>query len=455
MSKLEETIIDNLICNEEYSRAALPFIQKDYFESWTEQQLFKIISAFIETYNRLPTREVMSIAAEKLGGLTENQYKDIKDRVDNINWEKSDNLQYLLDETEKYCQDRAIYNAITESIQIITDEGKSNVGRGQIPNLLTDALSVSFDTHIGHDFIDNAEERYDFYHKQEARIPFDIDLLNKITKGGLPRKSLSVLMAESGLGKTLFMCHFAAANLIQNKNVLYITLEMSEERIAERIDANLLNVTCSELAEMPKEMYLKKMERLKEKVKGKLIIKEYPTTSASAAHFRHLLTELKLKKKFVPDIIYVDYINICASSKTKIGNNMGSYGYIKSIAEEIRALAVEFDVAIVSATQSNKSGYNSTDLDATNVAESIGLLHTLDLLLGIIGTEELENMNQIMIKQIKNRYNDVSYNRRFVLGIDRPRMRLYNVENSAQEDIHESGFDKNSEKSHDFSSLNF
>ena len=452
--KLEQTIINNLICNEEYSRKVLPFIHKEYFETDTEKHLFKIVGSFIDTYNKLPSKEVMAIAVEKLNGLTEDQYKGLKDRVDGMESITPDNVEWLLDETEKYCQDRAVYNAIMESIQIITDDGK-NVGRGEIPELLTQALAVSFDSNIGHDFIENAEERYEFYHKKESRIPFDIDLLNKITKGGLPNKTLSLLIAQPGLGKTAFMCHFAAANLSMNKNVLYISMEMSEERIAERIDANLLNVTMDELAEMPRDTYIKKIDRLKEKVKGKLIVKEYPTSSASSAHFRHLINELKLKKNFVPDIVYIDYINICASSRTKMGNTVNSYTYIKSIAEELRGLAVEFNIPIFSAAQVNRSGYNNSELEATDIAESAGLIHTVDLLLGLIGTEELEDMNQIMVKQLKNRYNDLSNPRRFVLGIDRAKMKLYNVESSAQEDIHESGFDKKPDNKRDFSKLKF
>lgn len=454
MSKIEESIINNLISNEEYSRKALPFIRREYFEADTEKNLFKIISAFVDTYNKLPSKEVLHIAVEKLNGLTEDQYKALKDRVNNIDPIKVDNIEWLLDETEKYCQDRAVYNAIMESIQIITDDGK-NVGRGEIPELLTQALSVSFDTNIGHDFLENAEQRFEFYHQQEVRIPFDLELLNRITKGGLPKKTLTVLMASSGLGKSLFMCHFAAANLMQNKNVLYISMEMSEEQIAERIDANLMNISIDDMMALPKEAYLKKIDRIKEKAKGKLIVKQYPTSSAHSAHFRHLINELKLKKNFIPDIIYVDYINICASSRTKIGGSVNSYSYIKSITEELRGLAVEFNVPIVSATQSNRDGYANSDVDMTNISESMGLVHTVDILLALIGTEELENMNQIMVKQLKNRYNDISNPRRFVLGIDRSKMKLYNVESSAQEDIHESGYEKPADNKRDFSKLKF
>lgn len=450
--KIEQTIVNNLICNEEYSRKALPFLELDYFTSNTEKQLFKIVNAFIDTYNKLPTKEVMAVAVDKLKGLTEDQYKEVKERIDTLVDIQPENTEWLLTETEKHCQDRAIYNAIMDSIEIM-DNKKKDIGRGAIPELLSKALSVSFDTNIGHDFYENVSDRYDFYHRKEARLPFDIDLLNKITKGGLTRKTLNVLAAASGVGKTALMCHFAASNLSLGKNVLYISMEMSEERIAERIDANLLNMTMDELELLPKDVYVKKIERMKEKVAGRLIIKEYPTSSAGAAHFRHLLNELRLKKNFVPDVVYIDYLNICASTRMKMGGSVNSYTYVKSIAEELRALAVEFNLPIISATQLNRDGYNNSDVDLTNTSESMGLVHTVDLMLGLISTEELEDMNQIMIKQLKNRYNDLSQHRKFVVGIDRGKMKIYNLEDKAQEDVHDSGFQKQSDGKKDFSGL--
>lgn len=439
--KIEETINNNLICNEEYARKAIPFIELDYFSSQTEKQLFKITNAFLETYNKLPTKEVMAIAVDKLKGLSEDQYKELTSRISGLTELKPENTEWLLEETEKYCQDRAVYNAIMDSIQII-DNKKKDIGRGSIPELLIKALGVSFDTNIGHDYIEDAESRYEFYHKEDLRIPFDVDLLNKITKGGLKKKTFNILLAASGVGKSALMCHFAANNLSQGKNVLYITMEMSEEEISKRIDANRMNVTMDDLEIMPKDIFLKKIDNIKKKGVGRLIVKEYPTSSAGAGHFRHLLNELKLKKNFVPDIVYIDYINICSSSRMKMGGSVNSYTYIKSIAEELRALAVEYNIPIVSATQSNRDGYESSDMDLTNTSESMGLVHTVDLMIALISTEELENLGQIMIKQLKNRYSDLNNHRRFVVGIDRSRMKLYDVDAKAQEDVHESGFQK-------------
>ena len=439
--KLEETIVNNLICNEEYSRKALPFLQLDYFTSDTEKQLYKIINAFVETYNKLPTKEVLGVSIEKLKGLTEDQYKALTDRVETLENLKSENSAWLLEETEKHCQDRAIYNAIMDSIQII-DNKKKDIGRGAIPELLSTALSVSFDTDIGHDFIENAADRYEYYHRTESKLPFDLELMNTITKGGLKRKTFNILMAATGIGKSLFMCHFAAANIAQGKNVLYITMEMSEEETAKRVDCNLLNISMDDLDLLPKETYIKKIEKMNTKVMGKLIIKEYPTSSAGSGHFRHLLNELKLKKNFEPDVVYIDYLNICSSARVKLGGSMNSYGYIKAIAEELRALAVEFNVPIVSATQYNRDGYGNSDVDLTNTSESMGITHTADLILALISTEELEDSKQIMIKQLKNRYNDLSAHRRFVVGIERSKMKLHDLDNSQQENVHESGFQK-------------
>jgi replicative DNA helicase len=439
--KLEETIVNNLICNEEYSRKALPFLQLDYFTSDTEKQLYKIINAFVETYNKLPTKEVLGVSIEKLKGLTEDQYKALSERVETLENLKSEDSSWLIEETEKHCQDRAIYNAIMDSIQII-DNKKKDIGRGAIPELLSTALSVSFDTDIGHDFIENAADRYEYYHRTESKLPFDLELMNTITKGGLKRKTFNILMAATGIGKSLFMCHFAAANIAQGKNVLYITMEMSEEETAKRVDCNLLNISMDDLDLLPKETYIKKIEKMNTKVMGKLIIKEYPTSSAGSGHFRHLLNELKLKKNFEPDVVYIDYLNICSSARVKLGGSMNSYGYIKAIAEELRALAVEFNVPIVSATQYNRDGYGNSDVDLTNTSESMGITHTADLILALISTEELEDSKQIMIKQLKNRYNDLSAHRRFVVGIERSKMKLHDLDNSQQENVHESGFQK-------------
>jgi replicative DNA helicase len=454
--KIEQTIIDNLIYNEEFSRKALPFLEMDYFTSHAEQQIFKIVNAFVGTYNKLPTKEVLAVSLEKLKGLTEDQYKEIKERIDGLEDNKTSNVEWLIEETEKYCQDRAVYNAIMDSIQII-DNKKKDIGRGAIPELLTKALGVSFDTNIGHDYIEDAETRYEFYHRKDVRIEFDVELINTITKGGLKKKTLNVLLAGSGVGKSALMCHFAANNIGQGKNVLYITMEMSEEEICKRIDANRMNVTMDDLDTMPKDTFIKRINSLKSKNIGKLIVKEYPTSSAGAAHFRHLLNELRLKKNFVPDVIYIDYINICSSTRMKMGGSVNSYSYIKSIAEEIRALSVEFNVPIVSATQSNRDGYGTSDMDLTNTSESMGLVHTVDIMLALISTEELEGMNQIMIKQLKNRYADLNKHRRFVVGIDRSRMKLYDVDDAEQEDVHESGFQKpglsSPEAKRDFSKL--
>lgn len=439
--KLEETIVNNLICNEEYSRKALPFLQLDYFTSDTEKQLYKIINAFVETYNKLPTKEVLGVSIEKLKGLTEDQYKALSERVETLENLKSEDSSWLIEETEKHCQDRAIYNAIMDSIQII-DNKKKDIGRGAIPELLSTALAVSFDTDIGHDFIENAADRYEYYHRTESKLPFDLELMNTITKGGLKRKTFNILMAATGIGKSLFMCHFAAANIAQGRNVLYITMEMSEEETAKRVDCNLLNISMDDLDMLPKETYIKKIEKLNTKVMGKLIIKEYPTSSAGSGHFRHLMNELKLKKNFVPDVVYIDYLNICSSARVKLGGSMNSYGYIKAIAEELRALAVEFNVPIVSATQYNRDGYGNSDVDLTNTSESMGITHTADLILALISTEELEDSKQIMIKQLKNRYNDLSAHRRFVVGIERSKMKLHDLDNSQQENVHESGFQK-------------
>lgn len=432
---LEKTIFNNLLHNEDYTRKVLPFLKEAYFQTRTDKAFFKLFSDYLNNYNNIPTKTALVIEADKVTGLNDEEVKKLKQDIEEAFVEDSSavDLQWLLDETEQFCQDKAVYNSIMESISIL--DGKSKMDKGSIPKILSDALAVSFDTSIGHDFLADSEERYDFYHRKEIRVPFDLDYFNLITKGGLPNKTLNIALAGTGVGKSLFMCSCSAANLMAGKNVLYITMEMSEEKIAERIDANLLNETVDMLTTLPRDAYEKKVERVRSKTTGKLIIKEYPTASAGASHFRHLLSELKLKKNFTPDIIYIDYLNICISSRLKFGANVNSYTYIKSIAEEIRGLAVECNVPIVSATQTTRSGYSNTDLGLEDTSESFGLPATADFMFALITSDELENLNQIMVKQLKNRYNDPSFHRKFVVGVDRSKMRLYNVEQSAQDDI--------------------
>ena len=430
---VEDLILSNLLYNEGYGRKVIPFLHERYFTTKYDRVIFNCIKSHVAEYNRFPDKTVLGVAVDSLTNLNQDEVSNIHSRLHGLQSDQADE-QWLIDQTEKFCKDKAIYNAISDSIVILDDKtGKQNVG--SIPLLLEEALSVSFDTNIGHDFFEDINTRYDFYHKQESRISFDLDYLNKITKGGLPRKTLNVILAGTGVGKSLFMCHCTASNLAAGKNVLYITMEMAEERIAERIDANLTNTTLDELAFLPRDVYVKKIERVKEKTVGKLIIKEYPTASAGSANFRHLLNELRLKKKFKPDIIYIDYLNICTSSRIRQGANVNSYTYVKAIAEELRGLAVEFDVPIVSATQTTRSGYTSSDLGLEDTSESFGLPATVDLMLGMTSSEELENLNQVMFKQLKNRYADPTFNKRFVVGIDRAKMKLYNVEQSAQQDI--------------------
>ncbi len=432
---LEKTIFSNLIHNEDFTRKVLPFLKEEYFQTRTDKVFFKIYSEYLNNYNAVPSRPALLIEADKPNGLTDDEVNHLKESIESISAEEcaNTNLQWLLDETEKFCQDKAIYNSIMESISIL--DGKSKLDKGSIPKVLSDALAVSFDTSIGHDFLSDSNERYEFYHRKEIRVPFDLDYFNLITKGGLPNKTLNIALAGTGVGKSLFMCSCSAANLMAGKNVLYITLEMSEEKIAERIDANLLNETVDMLTSLPFDAYEKKVERVRSKTTGKLIIKEYPTASAGASHFRHLLSELKLKKNFIPDIIYIDYLNICMSSRLKFGANVNSYTYIKSIAEELRGLAVECNVPIVSATQTTRSGYSNTDVGLEDTSESFGLPATADFMFALITSDELQSLNQIMVKQLKNRYNDPTYHQRFVVGVDRAKMRLYNVEQSAQQDI--------------------
>jgi len=430
---IEKTILSHLVFNEAYARKILPFLKDEYFQNLSDKTVYKLIDEYVKKYNNTPTKEVLQIELQNLDGLSEGTFKDSKRMIEDLQVDNTE-IKWLLDSTEKFCQEKAIYNAIMASIKILDDKTGSS-STGAIPTLLSDALGVSFDVSIGHDYFLNADDRFDFYHRKEEHIPFDLDYLNTITKGGLVRKTLNIALAGTGVGKSLFMCHCASNNLVNGKNVLYITMEMAEEKIAERIDANLLNVTVDELATLPKDAYDKKINRLKEKTVGKLIVKEYPTASAGSAHFRHLLNELRIKRNFVPDVIYIDYLNICSSSRIKSGANVNSYTYIKAIAEELRGLAVEFNVPVVSATQTTRGGYGNSDVELTDTSESFGLPATADLMFALISTEELEDLNQLMIKQLKNRYNDPTIHRRFVVGIDRAKMRLYNAEDSAQDGI--------------------
>jgi replicative DNA helicase len=441
--RLEQTILKNLIYNEEYLRKVLPFIKEDYFTDRTDRAIFTEISKFTESYNSTPTIEALELAIKEKRNFTDEEVEKCETNLQEINKtrEELSKIEWLVDKTEKFCQEKAIYNAVLGSISILEGKDKTQ-DKGFIPKLLSDALAISFDSSVGHDYLENSDERYDFYHKKEEKIPFDLEMLNKITKGGLPKKTLNIALAGTGVGKSLFMCHVAAGAMVQGKNVLYITMEMAEEKIAERIDANLLNVTVDDLINLPKEMYDKKIEKLRDKTVGKLIIKEYPTASASATHFRTLLNELNLKKSFVPDIIFIDYLNICCSSRIKAGANINSYTYVKSIAEELRGLAVEYNVPIVSATQTTRSGFNSSDPGLEDTSESFGLPATADFMFALISSEELEELGQIMVKQLKNRYADPTMYKRFSVGVDRSKMRLYDVEQSAQNDITDSGNDK-------------
>ena len=430
---IENSILNHLVFDEEYGRKVIPFLKDEYFSDYNDRLVFKLITEYVGKYNSFPSKEALAIDLTNKEGVNESSFKECRDLIEKM--QPTDNeLSWLLDQTEKWCQDRAIYNAIMSSIQILDDKsGKTT--KGAIPQILSDALAVSFDTHIGHDFIEDSDSRFEFYHTKESRVPFDLDYFNKITQGGLPKKTLNIALAGTGVGKSLFMCHCAAANLTAGLNVLYITLEMAEERIAERIDANLLDVAVDELKILPKDVYDKKINRVKTKTTGKLIVKEYPTACAGSANFRHLLNELKIKKNFIPDIIYIDYLNICMSSRIKNGANVNSYTLIKAIAEELRGLAVEFNVPIVSATQTTRSGYSSSDLGLEDTSESFGLPATADFMFGLQRSETMDDLNQIVVKQLKNRYNDPGINRRFIVGVDRSKMRLYDVEQSAQEDL--------------------
>ena len=436
MEAIESTIIKNLVSDDAYVRKVIPYIKPEYFNDYSDKILFDIINNFVITYGQTPTKEVLSIEVENRKDLNEDSYKELQVKIHDIDSTEVDS-QWLLDSTEKWCKQRAVYLALLDSVKIADGQDEKRT-EDAIPSILQEALAVSFDDHIGHDYIEDYGSRYEYYHRNESKIPFDLSLFNKITKGGIPNKTLNVALAGTGVGKSLFMCHMAAASLLQGKNVLYITLEMAEEKIAERIDANLLNVNIKDIEDLPEQLFESKVQRLAQKTTGKLIIKEYPTASAHSGHFQALLNDLSLKKSFKPDIIFIDYLNICASSRYK-GSLVNSYTYVKAIAEELRGLACEFDLPIVSATQTTRSGYGSSDVDLTDTSESFGLPATADFMFALISTEELEGINQIMVKQLKNRYNDLNIFKRFVVGIDRSKMRLYDVEDSAQVDIVDSG----------------
>ena len=439
MNEVEQLVIKNLLLDEEYVRKAMPFIKSEYFADTTGKKLFNVLSKYFIDYSAIPTKEALEIEVGQLKDISDDQHQEIVKAINNIDTEKSE-FEWILDTTEKWCKERALYLALMSSIKIAEGNDEQRAA-GAIPSILSEALAVTFDNHIGHDYLEDYEERYDFYHQKEEKIPFDLEFFNKITKGGLPNKTLNVALAGTGVGKSLFMCHCASSVLLQNKNVLYITLEMAEEKIAERIDSNLLNCDIQNITELPKIMFENKVTNIAKKTQGKLVIKEYPTASAHVGHFRALLNDLALKKSFKPDIIYIDYLNICASSRYSKLGNVNSYSYIKAIAEELRGLAVEACVPIVSATQTTRSGYGSSDVDLTDTSESFGLPATADLMFALISTEELEEISQIMVKQLKNRYNDPTINKRFVVGIDRAKMRLYDVEQSAQQGITDANQD--------------
>ena len=437
MEKLERTVLSNLIHNEDYARKVIPFLKLEYFDIRAEEIICQEIIDFIAKYNKLITQEVLSLEIQNREDLTETEFKEISEIIPTLNGADI-NHDWLVDATEKWCRDRAIYLALMESIKI-ADGQDDKKGRDAIPNILSEALGVSFDNHVGHDYLEDFEQRYESYHRKEDRIPFDLDFFNRITKGGIPSKTLNVALAGTGVGKSLFMCHMAAATLLQGKNVLYITLEMAEERIAERIDANLLDVNIKDIVDLPRVMFENKVTSIAKKTQGTLIIKEYPTAAAHTGHFKALLNELALKKSFSPDIIFIDYLNICASSRYRANASSSSYSYIKAIAEDLRGLAVEFNLPIVSATQTTRAGYSNSDVDITDTSESFGLPATADLMFALISTDELEEINQIMVKQLKNRYNDPTINKRFVVGIDRAKMRLYDVDQDRGGQLIDSG----------------
>ena len=440
MDKIEFLVLRNLLHNEEYLRKVIPFIKSEYFQDYNQKIVFEEIMSFVSEYNEVPSKEVLGIEVEKRKDINDTSYQEISKLISYLDDEPAEK-EWLENTTEKWCRERAIYMALMESIAI-ADGQDDKKQPDAIPSILSDALAVSFDNHVGHDYLQDYAERFDLYNKKEEKIEFDLEFFNKITKGGFPNKTLNIALAGTGVGKSLFMCHVASSVLLQGKNVLYITLEMAEERIAERIDANLLNVNIQEIADLPKPMFETKVNNIAQKTQGTLIIKEYPTASAHAGHFRSLLNELALKKSFRPDIIFIDYLNICASSRYRAGSNVNSYTTVKAIAEELRGLACEANVPIVSATQTTRSGYGSSDVELTDTSESFGLPATADLMFALISTEELEGLGQIMVKQLKNRYNDLNMFKRFCIGVDRAKMRLYDCEQSAQDDILDNGKDE-------------
>ena len=451
MERIERTTLKNLIHNDEYARKVLPFLKEEYFVERFDKILFREIYNFITKYNNLPTKEALSIELNNRKDVNETEYKTITDILGTLNKEPIDQ-KWLVETTEKFCKDRAIHNAILGGIQILDGKDKEHSPE-YLPEMLSQALSVSFDQKIGHDYLTETKERYDFYKRKEERLELDLEFFNKITRGGIPSKTLNICLAGTGVGKTMFMTHIASSILLQGKNVLYVTLEMAEERIAERIDANLLNVCMSDLEELPYQMYETKINKLQSKTAGKLIIKEYPTASAHTGHFKTLLSELALKKSFKPDILFVDYLNIAASARFKAGANVNSYTYIKAIAEELRGLAVEYNIPVFSATQTTRGGYVSSDVGLEDTSESFGLPATADFMFALISSEELEQKNQILIKQLKNRYNDPTVNRKFIIGVDRSKMRLYDVEQKAQEDLVDTGQEDQISTSNKFKKL--
>ena len=435
-NRIETTILSNLVYNEEYTRKVIPFLKEDYFQDGVEKIIFQTIWAYAEKYKSNPTIDALVIDVQDKA-LNEEQYKKSVDYLSEIEETPTD-LDWLTDQTEKWCKDKAIYNAVLNGIQIIDGKVKDQ-SPDALPSILSEALSVSFDKHVGHDYMEQSGDRYEFYHTKEEKIPFDLDFFNRITKGGLPNKTLNIALAGTGVGKSLFMCHVAASTLMQGKNVLYITLEMAEEKIAERIDANLMNITMDDMHDLPRHMYENRFEKIQKKTSGNLIVKEYPTASAHCGHFRALFNELALKKDFKPDLVFIDYINICASSRFRAGANVNSYTYIKAIAEEMRGLAVEFNLPIMSATQTTRTGFVSTDVGLEDTSESFGLPATADFMFALISSDELNELNQMLVKQLKNRYADPTMNKKFIVGVDRAKMKLYDVSQMAQEDLVDTG----------------
>lgn len=435
---IEKTVLSNLVFNEDYYRRVYPYIKSEYFDDGTIKKVFDTYSDYVEEYKEPPSVEALKISLDKRKDMNEDTYKQVMSTVDSLARDEDTNIEWLVSETEKFCQDKDLYNSIRKSI-LILDGQNTDQGKGEIPRLLSDSLGISFDQSVGHDFLEDVDDRYEHYHRKEERIPFDIDILNKITKGGIPRKSMTVLLATTGGGKSLLKCHMAANHLMYGKNVLYITMEMAAEEIGRRIDANIMDITLDEVAEVPRDVFEKRMARYKTKTTGKLVIKEFPTGSAHSGHFRHLLNELKLKKNFSPDVIFLDYLNICSSSRVKGAAAANSYTLVKSIAEEVRGLAMEYNCAIVTSSQYNRDAYGNSDVDLTNTSESMGITHTADAIFGLVSSEYLDEMNQLMIKQLKNRWGDISYYRRFLVGIERAKMKIYELEESAQSNINLDG----------------